>query len=139
MGTSRQRRRAVQGWSIPLIYVVFTVAASAILPRVEHHFTPDWVAPISVQSAIAIAASIASRLIALTGIVFLLVFVMVQFSATASSPRLVIWVSRTPVMAHSLGVFTSTFFYALTTLAWVDRNSEGHVPLISGWLMFALL
>ena len=48
-------------------------------------------------------------------------FVMVQFSATAYSPRLVLWLARDPVIAHALGVFTATFLYAVAALAWVDR------------------
>ncbi len=47
-------------------------------------------------------------MIALTGIVFSLSFVMVQFSATAYSPRLVLWFSRDPLLAHAFGTFTAT-------------------------------
>jgi hypothetical protein len=42
-------------------------------------------------------------------IVFSLTFLMVQFSATAYSPRLVIWISRDLVVSHALGVFIATF------------------------------
>ncbi|MCK7517113.1 MAG: DUF2254 domain-containing protein [Ignavibacteriales bacterium] len=38
---------------------------------------------------------------------------MVQFSATAYSPRLVLWLARSAVINHSIGVFTATFVYAL--------------------------
>lgn len=71
----------------------------------------------SVGPAIGIYSAIASGMIALTGIVFSLAFVMVQFSATAYSPRLVLWIARDPVVSHALGIFTATFFYALTALA----------------------
>src|SRR5262249_37695418 len=63
----------------------------------------------------------------------------VQFSATAYSPRLVLWVARDPVVSHALGVFIATFVYALIMLGWVDRNATGKVPLISSWLVFVLL
>jgi uncharacterized membrane protein len=66
-------------------------------------------------------------------------FVMVQFSATAYSPRLVLWIARDPVVSHALGIFSSTFLYAIMLLAWVDRETAGKVPLISGWLVIALL
>ena len=136
---TRGRFKRLTTWSIPLIYVTVTVAVGFILPRLEHRFLPRWDSTISVNSAIAIASSVASGMIALTGIVFSLIFVMVQFSATAYSPRLVIWVARNPVMSHSLGMFTATFFYALVMLAWIDREASGVVPLISGWLVFGLL
>jgi uncharacterized membrane protein len=93
----------------------------------------------SVGAAIGIYSAIASGMIALTGIVFSLAFVMSQFSATAYSPRLVLWIARDPVMSHALGIFTATFLYALSALAWVDRSSSGRVPLSSLWIVVVLL
>jgi uncharacterized membrane protein len=78
-------------------------------------------------------------MIALTGIVFSLTFVMVQFSATAYSPRLVLWIARDPVMSHSMGAFTATFLYALAALAWVDRSGSGRVPLAGTVFVVVLL
>lgn len=57
-------------------------------------------------------------MMALTGIVFAMAFVMVQFSAIAYSPRLVLWFARDRMLFHALGAFTATFIYALFTLAW---------------------
>jgi uncharacterized membrane protein len=64
---------------------------------------------------------------------------MVQFSATAYSPRLVLWVARDPIVSHSIGIFSATFLYALLELAWVDRETSARVPLISGRLVLVLL
>ena len=70
-------------------------------------------------------------MMALTGIVFAMAFVMVQFSAIAYSPRLVLWFARDRMMFHALGAFTATFVYALFALVWVDRGGTGKVPLFS--------
>jgi uncharacterized membrane protein len=139
MKRTQQQRIKNRGWSIPLAYAVVTLTAGMILPRLEHHFLPNLNATLSPAAAMVIYSSIASGMIALTGIVFSLAFVMVQFSASAYSPRLVLWVARDPVVSHALGVFSSTFLYALIGVAWVDRSDLGKVPLISGWLVFALL
>jgi predicted membrane protein DUF2254/transposase IS66-like protein len=64
---------------------------------------------------------------------------MVQFSASAYSPRLVLWIARDPVMSHALGVFTATFLYAIAALTGLDRNGSGHVPIISFWLFMTLI
>ena len=93
----------------------------------------------SVGAAIGTYSAIASGMIALTGIVFSLTFVMVQFSATAFSPRLGMWIARDPVLSHALGMFTATFLYALTALAWVDRDNSGRVPLVSLWMVVLLM
>jgi uncharacterized membrane protein len=75
----------------------------------------------------------------MTGVVFSLVFVMVQFSAVAYSPRLVVWIARDRVIWHSLGVFTATFLYSIAAIAWVDRRHSGNALLFSGWLVIVLL
>jgi uncharacterized membrane protein len=110
-----------------------------ILPRVEHHWLPNLVSTMSAPAAMGICGAVGSGMIALTGIVFSLAFIMVQFSATAYSPRLVLWVARDPVVSHALGIFMATFLYALILLAWVDRSASTKVPLISSWMVFVLL
>src|SRR3974377_1909964 len=90
-------------WLIPLLYAVVAVAAGLTVPRFESRLWPELVSPMSPSTALSIYASIASGMIALSGIVFALVFVMVQFSATAYSPRLVLWIARAPAMSHPLG------------------------------------
>jgi uncharacterized membrane protein len=94
---------------------------------------------ISANAAIGIYSSVLSGMIALTGIVFSLTFVMVQFSPTAYSPRLVLWIARDPMMSHAIGIFTATFLYALVALAWVDRSGSGRVPLVGIAVVTALL
>jgi uncharacterized membrane protein len=136
---TQQQKLKMTGWGIPLAYVVVTLIVGMGFPRLEHRFLPDLVSTVSAPAAMAICSSISSGMIALTGIVFSLAFVMVQFSATAYSPRLVLWVARDRVVSHALGVFSSTFLYALMMLAWVDRSASGKVPLISGLLVFGLL
>jgi uncharacterized membrane protein len=135
-----RRHRDRPPWTITCLYTVGAIAVSAILPRIESRLLPGLVSPLSVAAAMAIYSSIASGMIALTGIVFSLTFVMVQFSATAYSPRLVLWFARDPLLAHAFGTFTATFLYALSALAWIDRGgATAHVPLISGLAVIALL
>lgn len=126
-------------WIVPSLYAAAALTFGVVLPRVESRMLPDLAVGMSVGAATAIYSSIASGMIALTGIVFSLVFVMVQFSATAYSPRLVVWVARSPLIAHALGVFTATFLYAIAALAWVDRHGSNTVPLISAATVVLLL
>ncbi len=134
-------KRVVLGtpWIVPLAYALPAVAAGLTVPRLEGQLFPSLVSPMSVASASAIYSSIASGMIALTGIVFSLTFVMVQFSATAYSPRLVLWIARDPVMLNAMGLFAATFLYSVTALAGVDRNRSGAVPFISVWIVVGLL
>jgi len=123
----------------PLLYAVVAVVLGIGLPRFEAAFLPGLTAPIGAGPAIALLSAIASGMLPLTGLVFSLAFVMVQFSATAYSPRLVAWFAGSAMMSHSLGVFTATFIYAIAALAWVDRGGTGNVPLLTVWFAIALL
>jgi uncharacterized membrane protein len=129
----------LRSWFIPLVYALGAVAVSFALPRLEDIWLAKFVSSMSVGAAIGIYSAIASGMIALTGIVFSLAFVMVQFSASAYSPRLVLWIARDAVMSHALGIFTATFLYSLAALAWVDRHESGRVPLSSLWMVIILL
>ncbi len=135
----RTRLRAVPFWSIPLIYAAGALALGITLPRLETAYLGGLASTVNVDSARAILSSVASGMIALTGIVFSLAFVMTQFSASAYSPRLVLWISQDPVLQHALGIFTATFLYAITTLAWLQRTRTAHVPFITTWMVIVLL
>jgi len=132
-----QRNRSL--WTIPMTYMGVAMIAGLILPRFESAFLGSYAHPVSVASAQAILSSIASGMLALTGIVFSLIFVMVTFSAMAYSPRLVAWFAGDPAIFHSLGIFIATFCYAIATLGWTDRGGSGKVPLFSGVLVVVLL
>ena len=126
-------------WLIPLLYMGVTLACGLVFPRLEQEYLAAYSHGMSVASAQATLSAIASGMMALTGIVFALAFVMVQFSAIAYSPRLVAWFGRDPVLFHALGLFTATFLYAIVTLAWIDRGGDGKVPLFSVLLVTVLL
>jgi uncharacterized membrane protein len=137
--TYKTYKRQLSAWGIPALYAGVAMVAGLIFPEQEARIFPGLSSALSVSAATAIFSSIASGMIALTGIVFSLTFVMVQFSATAYSPRLVLWVARDPVMSHALGIFTATFIYAIAALVGVDRSGSGRVPLISTVAVAVLL
>jgi len=137
--TPLRRRLPIPTWSIPACYAGAALLAGLILPRLETRFLPSLHSGISAPAAVAICSSIGSGMIALTGIVFSLAFVMVQFSSHTYSPRLVLWLSRDRVVWHAVGIFCATFIYALAAIAWVERAGRVGTPLISGWLVVGLL
>jgi uncharacterized membrane protein len=120
-------------WWVPMLYAGVTIVLGFTFPHLEYRYLADYTPGVPVAIATAFFASIASGMLALTAIVFSLAFVMVQFSSTAYSPRLGVWLSRDPLLWHALGLFTATFLYALVALLWVDRGGAGHVPFFSGW------
>ena len=133
------RNPSITAWITPLIYAAGALIVGFTVPRFAYTLLPGYTSTVSVNAAIGIYSAVASGMITLTGIVFSLTFVMVQFSATAYSPRLVLWMARDPVVLHSMGVFTATFLYAIAALAWVDRSGSGRVPLAGTALVTVLL
>ena len=125
-------------WLIPMIYAAASFLGGITLPRLEQAYFP-YNSGISVASAQAFLSAVASGMITLTGIVFTVGLVMVQFSAIAYSPRLVLLLARDPRLFHSLGVFIATFTYSLSVLLHVDRNGSEVVPLVSGFAVAGLL
>ena len=121
-----------------MVYAASAVPAGMILPRLEHRFWATTSTTLSSAVALTILSSITSGMIALTGIVFSLAFVMVQFSAVAYSPRLVSWISRDPVIWHSIGIFTATFLFAIGDMAWIDRAGSTGVPFFGTWVVILL-
>ncbi len=139
---SDRNRPAIQPWLIPMLYVVGAVVGGVALPRIENAWATDarfQIFELSVSSAQAYLSAAASGMMALTGIVFAMGFVMVQFSAIAYSPRLVLWFARDRILFHALGAFSATFVFALATLAWVDRGGNGMVPPFSSAVVGILI
>ncbi|MGZ3508630.1 MAG: DUF2254 domain-containing protein [Vulcanimicrobiaceae bacterium] len=126
-------------WVIAVLYVAGSILAGLIFPRLEHDYLPYAAHTISVGSAQAFLSSVTSGMMALTGIVFSLAFVILQFAGMAYSPRLVLVFARDRTIFHALGMFIATFGYALATLAWVDRGGDGLVPLYSMTIVALLL
>ena len=126
-------------WLIPTSYVVTSVLAAFTLPRIEHAYFGAYSLGLSISSVQAYLSAAASGMMALTAIVFSIAFVMVQFSAIAYSPRLVLLFVRNRTLFHTLGIFVATFVYALAALAWVDRGGSGSVPLLSTMLVVIMV
>ena len=133
------RRRNMPNWAVPAIYAVIAIVAGVTVPKVEHLLFPDLKTGLSIEASLALLSSIGSGMIALTGIVFSLAFVMMQFSATAYSPRLVMSVASNPVLWHAVGVFSATFLYSIAAITMVNRYGKGTVPMVSIWIVILLL
>lgn len=126
-------------WWIPLVYILVSTIAGLAVPRLESAYLPAYAHDISASAAIAFFSAVTSGMMALTGIVFAVAFVLVQLSSSAYSPRLVLLVATNPRLYHAMGLFMATFIYALVALIWTDRNRSGAVPLLSAYVVIVLL
>ena len=70
----------MQPWLIPTIYAATSITAGFLVPRLESKFVA-YSLNLSTSSAQAYLSAVASGMMALTGIVFSIAFVLVQFNA----------------------------------------------------------
>lgn len=126
-------------WAIPMIYVVASAIAALVLPRLEHAFLRESVSTLSVDSARQCFTTIATGMMAFTGVVFAIAFMVVQFGTAAYSPRLTTLFVGRPGLYHTLGLFFATFTYSLAALNWTGRGGSNDAPLFSSLLVGALL
>jgi uncharacterized membrane protein len=124
---------------IPLAYLLFGVIAGFAFPRIEYALWPGYGHGMSVATAQAYLSAVASGTMTMTAIVFSIVFLMMQFTTSAYSKRLVQLFAGHPVSMHAFGMFSATFLYALGVLLFVDRNRDGGVPLLSTQLVSVFL
>lgn len=124
----RYRRGRFGIWVIPLMYVAGSLVLAVVVPRVDLRLPADVWADLDPASSTAFFAAIAGGTMALTGIVFSLIFILVQFGSTAYSPRLVVSLTRDPIVAHAIGVFTATFMYNLAAILQMGRFAGASVP-----------
>jgi uncharacterized membrane protein len=134
-------------WVIPVLYVAGTLVFGIGFTRFEYAYLAGhtdllsvwWFNELSISSAQASVAAIASGMIALTSIVFTAAYITAQFHSVAYSPRVALFFLRDPALFHTFGLFNATFIFSIITLSWIDRENSGIVPQFSLAIVVVLL
>jgi uncharacterized membrane protein len=127
-------------WIIPLLYAVLGIILGFFIPQIDQFVTPYIPFYLSATVAIEILSAITQGMLALTAIVFSVLFVLVQYSSAAFSPRLVGMFISDRVVLHTLGVFIGTFVYSLQALTRIDTSlSFNQVPIATVLMAFLFL
>jgi uncharacterized membrane protein len=127
-----RRRRQTGLWLPAAVYLALALVLGLAMPLASWRALP--VSLVASGSVLAILTSVASGMMALTAIVFSVVFLGIQFGATAYTPRLVHEMARQPAIGHALGVFAGTFVYSVVAIATVDMGGRSGVPRAAMWL-----
>jgi uncharacterized membrane protein len=102
-----RRRRSLRAGLTQLLYIAAGVGLGLLVP------TLDAGPRIPSVEVAALLAGVTAGLLALTGIVYALLFLVVQFAATAQSPRLHLF-RDSPLVWHALGLIIGVMVYATT-------------------------
>jgi uncharacterized membrane protein len=140
----RHRRRHL--YIVPVAFVVVALVLSWALPAADRAVDPHltrFEAEIGFvfDSATVAGAlsSIASGMIAFTGLVFTLLLLAVQFGTGQLSARLVPLLARDPVIRIALGAFTATFVYALLIAIRLGTRLQDYYLWLSSLFGIALM
>lgn len=126
-------------WLIPTAYLLASLFAAMVIPRLEFAIYPAFGREISVSTAQALLGAVASGMMAFTAIVFSIGMLLVQYTATAFSKRFILQLHRRLLMYHAFGVFVATFTFALGTLVFVNREGSDWIPFFSVIIVGVLL
>ena len=121
------------------IYIAFALVLGFIVPSIEKLLPPTWVSPMEKSTIQSILGAIAAGMITLTGLVFSLFFVLVQFGSATYSPRIVTIFANSYTLRHSLGIFTGTFLFALMALRNIGISKSPNVSDLPVWISFIWL
>lgn len=124
--------------TVTWLYIAASLALGWFVPQIRTGWL-GWVNPaVRAEPVIAFLSAVATGMMTFTGIVFSLLFILMQFGSSAYSPHLVSTLARNRVLVHAQGVFTGTFLYSLMALRGVGAGGEG-TTAFANWVAFVWL
>ncbi len=131
-------------WAVPAVCVLVSLAVGIVLPHVEESWgTTDlqYVFQGGPDGARGLLGTIASAMISVTGLVFSITMVVLQLASSQFTPRVLGGFLQNRVVQSTLGVFVSTFVFALTVIRSIrgDNETEQFVPQVSVTLAFLMV
>ena len=118
-------------WVVPSVWCVVAVAAGLLLPEVDRGVEGI---PLLFKSgpdgARSVLSTIAGAMISVTGLVFSITIVVLQLASSQFTPRVLRTFLEDRVTQNTLGVFASSFLYALTVLRAVQSSPQDGYPAV---------
>jgi uncharacterized membrane protein len=119
--------------------IALALALGYFVPRFDDRGAPWLTTRLGEPQITAFLQAVASGMMSFTGIVFSLLFVMLQFGTIAYSARIVAVVLQPRTLGRAAGVFVGTFLYALMALRGVGSLPGGATSDLTIWVAFAWL
>jgi uncharacterized membrane protein len=144
MQIRRQRWQEVAGVVRMVGIIGLAVVLGYLIPRINAAKLPSLLSYIGADQVIAFLSSMATGMMAFTGLVFSLLFVLIQFGSTEFTPRIVDILGRDESLYNAGGIFTGTFLYGLMALRGVGTFTGNRTgSLILGvaflWLLASVI
>lgn len=135
---TRTRRRLLRAplWRLPMIVVTMSSLLAFTVVILDEELA-DGDGEFVLESTLDIGATatllavIAGGMITLTGLVFTALTLAMQFGASQISVRIIPMLQRDPVMRWSIGMFLSTFVFAVIIASELALSGDGVAPIMS--------
>jgi hypothetical protein len=132
LGRELRRRRGLRATGVQLVYVLAAVALGLVVPEIPIGFT--------VPSGRAIEALVAVGIgiVTFIGVVYSLLFLVVQFGTTTFTPRLNLF-RDAPIVWHAFGYFAGIMVFSFTAVFSIGGQDEQITALVPIMLAVMLL
>ena len=134
LGRELRRRRGLRSTTVQLLYALVAFALGLAVPQISIGFT----VPADRSTEALVAAGIG--VVTFIGIVYSLLFVVVQFGTTTFTPRLNLF-RDAPIVWHAFAFFIGILIFAFTAAFSIgrDEDTSGLVPITLVVLLLAAI
>lgn len=128
-------------WVLPSLICAGAFGLALVLPFLDR----AWLGDVDVlfsgnaESARSLLGTIATAMISVTGLVFSITMVVIQLASSQFTPRLLGTFLANRIVQVTLGVFTSSFVFALVVMREVRAGEHPFVPQLSVTAAFVLV
>lgn len=121
-----RRKRRLRAGVVQLLGAVVAIGLAFLVPQIPIGFD------ISTSRAIEMLVTVAAATVTFIGIVYSLLFLVVQFGSTTFTPRLNLF-RDDPVVWRTFAFYTAVVIYSLTASLVIgqDENTSGAVPIVA--------
>ncbi|MBS1892125.1 MAG: DUF2254 domain-containing protein [Actinobacteria bacterium] len=121
-----RRRRRLRAGILQLLYLLAAVALGFLAPKIDVGFV------LPSNRAIELLLAVGAGTVTFIGLVFSLLFLVVQFGSTSYTPRLTLF-RDSPVVWHAFAFFTAVIVYSFAAVLAIGRAEEasGLVPILA--------
>jgi uncharacterized membrane protein len=135
LGRELRRRRALRSTTVQLFYLLAAVGLGLAVPEIGIGFT------VSSDRVIEALVAVGIGIVTFIGIVYSLLFLVVQFGTTTFTPRLNLF-RDAPIVWHAFGYFAGILVFSFTAALSIGGNEDqvtGLVPITLGLMLLAAL
>jgi uncharacterized membrane protein len=121
IGAALRRRRRLRVGIVQIVYVVAAIGLGLLVPRISVG------ASVSTSKATEMLVGVGAGFVPFIGIVYSMLFLVVQFGATNYTPRLNLF-RDAPIVWHAFAFFTAVIVFSFT--AALELGNEPHATLL---------